>query len=471
MMNHPHRPRYHVLPPSGWLNDPNGLIHWRGEYHMFYQYNPAGAFHRDVHWGHAVSEDLMHWRDLPIALAPTPGTADAGGCWSGCAVDNAGVPTIIYSGHDGTRQLPCLATGDEDLITWQKYPGNPVIAGPPAGLDVVAFRDHCVWKEDSTWYQLVGSGIKGVGGTALLYRSPDLVQWEYMHPLYLGDVTEVAPLWTGSMWECPDFFFLGERHVLVVSVWYGGRIYYPVYFTGTYSNHRFTPEQPHRLDFGTSFYAPQTLRDAQGRRIMWGWLIEQRDDGDQLATGWSGVMSLPRVLSLNSGVLEMRPAPELEMLRRQHYSLQDAPLAEGSPSLPIDVRGDALEIIVEFEPGDATEVGISVRCSPDGSEQTGIIYDALHRRLVLDASRSSLSSTAHLGRYAGPLVLAGGETVRLHIYLDASVVEVFANDRACVTGRIYPSKDDSLGILLSAHSGSARLLSLDVWEMEPMRNA
>src|SRR6266487_6704302 len=138
----PHRPQYHFLPRANWLNDPNGLIQWGGTYHLFYQYNPNGPFHATIHWGHAASADLVHWRHLPIALAPTPGAADADGCWSGCAVNDGGVPTLIYSGHRNGEQRACLATSADGLLTWQKHPGNPVIPGPPPGLDLVAFRDH-----------------------------------------------------------------------------------------------------------------------------------------------------------------------------------------------------------------------------------------------------------------------------------------------------------------------------------------
>jgi beta-fructofuranosidase len=479
-----HRPVYHFLPPANWMNDPNGLIQWKGVYHVFYQYNPGGAYHHKIQWGHATSTDLVHWTHLPIALAPTPGSPDEDGCFSGCAVDNEGVPTIIYSGHRVSnprkQQRPCTAIstdgtgGSDSLTTWQKYPGNPVIAGPPPGLDVVEFRDHSIWKEEDAWYQVIGSGIREIGGAALLYRSTDgdLHNWEYMHPLLVGDVHQVAPLWTGSMWECPDFFSLDEGHILVVSVWYAGHLYYSVYFTGTYSNsdHRFVPQHLHKLDFGASFYAPQTLRDEGGRRIMWGWLREERDEGAQLAAGWSGVMSLPRILSLRpDGMLDMRPAPELEMLRAHHWALGDIELEEPADApaytLP-DVRGDTMEIVAEFDPGDAIEVGIVVRCSPDGREQTRVLYDCAEQHVVIDASRSSLEDTAHLSRHAGPLHLSSGETVRIRVFVDRSVVEVFANERSCATARIYPTLKDSLGISLFAHGGTARLISLDAWEMQ-----
>ena len=155
------RPRYHFLPPANWLNDPNGLIQWNGHYHMFYQYNPNGPFHGTIHWGHAISDDLVHWEHLPIALAPTPGGPDEDGCWSGCAVDDDGVPTLIYSGPAGRAQRACLATSADGLLTWQKYPGNPIIPAPPPGMHLVGFRDHSVWREDDGWYQLIGAGIDG----------------------------------------------------------------------------------------------------------------------------------------------------------------------------------------------------------------------------------------------------------------------------------------------------------------------
>jgi beta-fructofuranosidase len=281
-----------------------------------------------------------------------------------------------------------------------------------------------------------------------------------MHPIYTGDLTQ-----TGLMWECPDFFPLGERHVLVVSVLDDDRTPYPLYFSGDYAGHKLVPAHTGRPDYGESFYAPQTLRDARGRRIMWGWLREALDAEAQMAADWSGVMSLPRILSLHpDGTLLMRPAPELEMLRDRRFRLLGAPLAASS-SLRLPVRGDTLEIVLELDPGDATAAGIAVRCAPDRSEQTLIYYDLEKQELVVDNSASSTSSDA-LGRlHAGPLALAKGEPLRLHIFIDRSVLEVFGNDRVCIADRVYPSREDSLGLELFASGGTASLVALDVWEM------
>jgi beta-fructofuranosidase len=475
----PHRPRYHFLPPAAWMNDPNGLIYWKGNYHLFYQYVPNDPPWERKHWGHAASFDLVHWIDLPIALTPTPGGPDQDGCFSGCAVNHNGVPTLIYTGVRGERQLPCVATSPDDLATWQKYPGNPVIVAPPQELDLLAFRDHTLWKEGNIWYQLIGAGIKGVGGTVLLYQSANLLEWEYMHPFYIGDRSSTVPVWTGSMWECPDFFSLGNTCVLVVSIFdesrfreeaYKESLHYVVAFVGDYTNHTFTPITRSIIDYGGYYYAPQTLLDPRGRRLQFGWLWEGRSDKAQWTAGWSGVMSLPRVLSLSTdNLLRFEPAPELKQLKGKHWQLKDFSVLSTSFTQLKEMQGDCLEIQVEFMLDEATEVGISVRCAPDGAEQTSIRYDRLHGLLIIDRQRSSLSDEVEQDVRSGPLALDADEPLFLHIFLDCSVIEVFANYRLCMSSRIYPSRADSLGVGFFAHGGTARIRAMDVWEMRSVR--
>jgi len=466
----PHRPIYHFLPPANWLNDPNGVAYWNGQYHLFYQYNPGGPFHATIHWGHAMSRDLVHWEHLPLALTPTPGGPDADGCWSGCFVDNNGTPTLIYTGmrlDDVTKgQVCCLATGDDDLHHWHKYEGNPIIAGPPPELDVLGFRDHSVWREDGVWYQVVGSGIRDMGGTALLYRSPDLLAWEYVQPILVGDHQRTEPISTGTMWECPDLFVLDNKHVLIISVWNDRNLFYPAYFVGTYANGTFTPDALHRLDFGPSYYAPQSMRDHQGRRLQWGWLREGRDLPAQKAVDWAGAMSLPRVLTLRpNNTLGVAVAPELQALRGEHYQRADVNLAANEEHQLDDIHGDALEIIAVFERGDAAEVGIAVRCSLDGDEATYIMYDPAQGQVVIDTRCSSTAATLHQDVYVAPCALDGNEFVTLHIFLDRSAIEVFGNERCAAGVRVYPSRTDSDGLHLFARGGGARLVQLDVWRM------
>ncbi len=463
----PHRPLYHFLPPANWLNDPNGLIQWQDQYHLFYQYNPNGPFHGTIHWGHAVSTDLVHWRHLPVALAPEPGTPDEDGCWSGVAVNDNGVPTLLYSGNRAGQQRACLATSTDGLLTWHKDPANPVIPQPPEELNLVAYRDHSVWREDGAWYQLMGAGLVGQGGAALLYRSPDLRTWEYLHPLLVGDQRRVGPIWTGSMWECPDFFALEGRHVLIVSTWDQGRLHYSVAMVGHYRDQRLIPQVEHKLDYGDRyFYAPQSFSDEQGRRIILGWIYEGRSAEQQLAGGWSGVMSLPRELYLGSdGQVCMRPVPELRALRGEHVHRGPGTLPAGETAIVPEVAGDRLELLVELLPARDGVSGILVRRSPDAAEQTRIVYDAGRSQLIVDRSNASLDPATDSTTHVAPLTLHPDQPLRLHIFLDRSVLEVFANESVSITTRVYPTRPDSLGIALLAEHADAQLQTLDAWQL------
>jgi beta-fructofuranosidase len=462
----PHRPRYHLMPPANWMNDPNGPLFWKGQYHMFYQYNPNGAFWGTMHWGHAVSPDLVHWRHLPIALAPTPGGPDKDGCFSGCTVVDQGVPTIIYTGV--SPEVQCIARSDDGMMSWRKDPSNPVIAAPPQGMEITGFRDPCVWREGEEWFLAVGSGVKNQGGMVLLYRSKDLVHWDYLHLLCKGRKDELLPgkdpVSTGEMWECPDFFPLADKHALIVST--QGAVIYSV---GRYVNQYFHPEAQGKADLGDCYYAARSMVDEKGRRILWGWIREGRSDTAQRAAGWAGVMSLPRVLTLaHDGRLGMVAAPEIEALRGMHQRFEGLPIVPGSFSLLKSVRGDSLEIQAEFELGASEAVGLTVRSAPDGIEQTSITYNRTSGLLLVDRERSSLSPDAVRGPQRGPFALVEDETLKLRVFLDASVIEIFANDRACLTSRIYPSRSDSLGLGAFARGDKARLKALDVWEVRPI---
>ncbi|MGB7355304.1 MAG: glycoside hydrolase family 32 protein, partial [Acidobacteriaceae bacterium] len=216
LANDPRRPQYHLLPARNWMNDPNGPIYWGGQYHMFFQYNPHAAVWGDMHWGHAVSPDMIHWRHLPVALAPTPGGPDAAGCFTGSALNDGARVAILYTGvvsapenettiRDGAhslRESQCLAFSTGDLTRWTKD-SQAVIAVPPPGLAVTGFRDPAPWRQGDAWYCAIGSGIRGQGGAILLYRSADLRHWDYLHPLAQGSGSGQAaanPVDSGDMW-------------------------------------------------------------------------------------------------------------------------------------------------------------------------------------------------------------------------------------------------------------------------------
>jgi beta-fructofuranosidase len=383
--------------------------------------------------------------------------------FSGCAFNANGVPTVLYTGvrkpAEGPRiELPCLATSrDDDLVTWEKYPGNPVIASQPPGFDLLGFRDHGAWREDGTWYQVIGSGIRGVGGTVFLYRSADLVHWEYMHPICVGNRNQ-----TGDLWECPDLFQSGDRHVLMVSPI---PLRKTLYFLGSVNEHKFEAQHQGVVDDGGYFYAPQSFIDDQDRRIMFGWIWEGRDQSAQIAAGWAGVMSLPRVLVPRSdGALGVQPVPELRSLRGRHTGLGSITVSPTSTT-PAAVQGTALEIVAEFLPSQATQLGLKVLCAPDRSEQTLIVYEPRSGWLSIDREHSSLETAVHREPHGTHITLSEGESLVLQVFVDRSVVEAYANGRACLTSRVYPARADSLGVELFARGGPAQLHKLDVWEM------
>ncbi len=466
-----HRPLFHYLPPANWMNDPSGLIQWEGRTHLFYQANPHGPFHGTIHWGHAVSDDLVHWEDWPLALIPTPGGPDGEGCWSGCAVNHDGIPTIAYTAV--FPQTVCLATSRDGLRTWQPHPQNPVIPAPPAPLDRRSgghFRDPFIWRKNGVWYLLLGCKSEGVGGLILLYRSTDLVDWEYLHPLLEGDVHSRDPNWTGTMWECPNFVDFGSQQVLIFSVQAGhDELLHPLYTTGRMENLGFIPDQAGILVHGRCFYAPQVLRTGDGRILMWGWLQEGRSPEACMEAGWAGVMSTPIVLSLRAdGRPGLAPAVELQQLRRKHWQAGDLVLSPEAAPLLMGIRGDRLEIqaVLDFGADPAALLaGLRLRCSPDGREETRVFYDGARQLLVIDRVRSSLDSTVDKRTAAAPLELNPGERLSLHLLLDGSVLEVFANGHTCLACRLYPTLSESDRLGLIAAGGPVRLIALDIWEM------
>jgi beta-fructofuranosidase len=453
----PHRPAYHFAPPSGWMNDPNGLIRWRGRYHAFYQHYPFAPRGGPMHWGHAVSDDLLHWRHLPVALAPSepydraPGDG-ACGCFSGSAVDDDGTLTLVYTGHRHDRepnQVQCIATGTDGL-TFSKYEGNPVIAEPPPEAARNDFRDPKVWRHDGLWYMVVGTGKDG-RGRVVLYRSDDLREWEYLGVAAESDGTQ------GHMWECPDLFPLGDRHALVCSP-VGADRPKAICLVGEmdYRAGRFTPEREADADLGPSFYAPQTFMDDDGRRIMFGWMSSWGEEAPTTEYGWAGALTLPRVVTLGpDGCPRFTPAPELRALRGQEASRRDLLLRPGAVQVLDEAAGQCLELALEIErPAEDARFVVELRRSADGARAVAIIVDSAKGMLTIasDGAQSRHSSA--------PLP---GPVRRLQVFLDRSSVELFVDDgRAVMTSTVYPDPADR-GVALRAEGDPVRVKSLQVW--------
>lgn len=465
----PMRLKFHFMPPAYWMNDPNGLIYYQGEYHMFYQFHPYSAEWGPMHWGHAKSKDLVHWEHLPIALAPSEvyDLDQKGGCFSGSAVDDNGILTLIYTGtimkEGRVIQTQCLASST-DSVTFQKYVGNPVISVPPEGSSS-DFRDPKVWKHEDKWYMVVGSSKDGKG-RALLYRSNDLYVWEYVSVLAESDGT------MGTMWECPDIFQLGDRYVLMFSPMGMGEKK-ASYLTGSldYSSGKFTWDYCGEVDCGFEYYAPQSFLDDNGRRIIigwlnaWDWMPWFKSFGPTKANYWCGAMSLPRTVELDTGGrLKFLPVEQLQTLRKEHYVVENVLVEEGRRPVPKEMNGDCLEIMVKFslEDCDAEEFGLRLRCSEDGKE-TLISYDVNSKVLQFDRSRSDSFSE---GVRTCTLETTANGLVALQIFVDTTCIEIYANEgRSVMSNNIYPDPA-STGIDIFCRGGKVKMLSLNVWKLE-----
>jgi beta-fructofuranosidase len=453
----PWRPLWHFTPAYGWMNDPNGVIQLRGEYHLFYQHHPFGTDWGPMHWGHAVSRDLVRWQHLPIALAPTPGGPDAAGCFSGSAVDDGGVLSLVYTGH-GERQVQCLATS-ADGRRFEKHPRNPVIAAPPEEFSAADFRDPKVWRAEGKWWLVAGSH-RGDRGAALLYESENLRDWRFKAVAAESDGTQ------GSMWECPDLFALDGRHVLAYSPM-GLPSRAPLVLVGRldYGNGRFEAGSRHVADHGFDFYAPQSFEDEKGRRIVIGWMENwESKTWPTKAYGWAGAMTVPRVLRLRAdGRPLWSPVPEVESLRCEPIRVASRPFGPGETVLDA-VRGDSLDVEAEIDPGDAVEVALVLRRSADGAQRTRVVLDRRAGTLAIDREKAGAGDG---GVDTAPLALGAGQTLKLRVLVDRSSVEVFGQDGSVVlTDRVFPDPA-SLGVALEAKGGTARFVSLTAWRLAP----
>jgi beta-fructofuranosidase len=450
----PLRPQYHLLPAHNWMNDPNGPIFFRGRYHMFHQYNPQAAVWGNMNWAHATSPDMIRWQNEPIALSPTPAGPDRDGVFSGSAVLDKGKPTVIYTAvappagesdatlRDGVhtwRETQCLAVAqDDDLRTWKKLDA-PVIENPPAGLAVTGFRDPCLWKEGENWMLILGSGTLAKGGCILLYTSTDLRHWTYLHPLVEGSPSGKKtsnPVDTGDMWECPDFFPLGGKHVLLISTM--GKVRWKV---GTYANQRFSPEKEGVVDWG-SYYAAKTMIDRDGKRILWGWIPETRPDAELVAAGWAGAMSLPRVMSLSSqSELQTEVAPAIRELRASRHSVPETAQVRDLAAeidLRLKLQGEDFALRLQSESGEFA----SISCS-----------------------RQSGKRELRVNSVTAPLAGEANSTIHLHLFIDGSVVEIFVDGKMALTARVYQIPSGPVRVKLES---KVEVGSFDLWQINPI---
>lgn len=427
---------YHVMAPSGWINDPNGFCYFKGYYHIFYQYYPYSEnVGSPMHWGHARSKDLIHWETLPIAL--TPGDPeDKDGCFSGSAIVKDNTLYLIYTGHH-------LNDSDDSEDFWEnqniaystdgvhftKYAQNPVIATPPSD-NTQHFRDPKVWQYKDVYYMILGSQSKDGLGRVILYKSKDLEQWAY-----LGEVDKSQDLTKeGFMWECPDLFKLNDQHVLLLSP--QGiepdnqrflNLFQTGYFVGQfdYAQHHFNRQSCFReLDNGHDFYAAQTTTTPDGRTVLIGWMNMWENNMLEQEDGWSGALTLPRTLEIKNNHLYMNPIDTVKNLRLD--SGNTLTLENDNTILSTEYRLFEAEVLLDIKAEDNIRLSLLT--------QTGtnlITLDFSGNKALFTLYRKDYDDY----RYAQ---VAPTKELKLRIFVDKSSLEIFINDgEKCFTERYY----------------------------------
>ncbi len=486
-----YRPQFHFTPAKNFMNDPNGMVFYKGEYHLFYQYNPFGDVWGHMSWGHAVSADAVRWKHLPVALYEDGGVMifsgsavvdwhnSSGLCVAGKGGDKSCL-IAIYTGHSEGRQTQNIAYSNDRGRTWTRYARNPVI-----DINESDFRDpKVVWHEASKRWIMVT--VLAKEKKVRFYGSANLREWQH-----LSDFGPAGA--TGGVWECPDLFQLNvdgrtglKKWVLKVDLNPGavaggsGGQYFVGEFDGTKFVNDNPPDQTLWIDYGKDFYASQSWADtphADQERLWLGWLNNWEYANTVPTSPWRGAQSIPRVVTLKAyteGVrLMQRPAREVQSLRGEHFRFKNEAASKINSLLQArGVNGDLLEIVAEFDAGTSSEFGLRVRRGD--AEETVIGYDRAAKQIFVDRMKSGRIDfdKNFSGRHAGPLATERNR-VKLHIFVDRASVEVFANDgRTNITDIIFP-KPESRGIEVYAKGGGsgggggdAKLVSLDIWKLK-----
>lgn len=445
------RPVYHLSSPVGWINDPNGFSEFQGEYHLFYQYHPYSKLWGPMHWGHSKTKDFIKWEQMPVALAPEH-WYDAEGCFSGSAIEYDGKHILMYTsveeadlgnGKKVIRQRQAIAIGDG--VDYKKVEKNPVLSADllPEGSSHIDFRDPKIWREDGKFYCVVGNRNEDMSGQIVLFSSDNMIDWEFEMML------DQCKNEYGSMWECPDFFPLEEKHVLIISPqnmkaknleFHNGNN--SIYILGTYNKQekQWKRESIKAIDYGLDFYAPQTMETSDGRRIMIGWMQSWDNYMTPDDLQWSGMMTIPREITLRDGVLYQNPVKELEQYRKNLVAI-DSIIIDNEEKKFENIKGRVIELEVHIKESEYDEFVIQV-AKKDGY-YTEIRYEANRKLLTFDRSYSGVDRDVICTRSAY-LDNKNGE-ITLKIFVDRYSVECFANDGVlAMTNIIYSdiSADD-----------------------------
>jgi sucrose-6-phosphate hydrolase SacC (GH32 family) len=466
------------------MNEPHAPFYYNGKYHLFYQHNPHGPFWHQIHWGHWVSDDMVTWDNLPVALAPEASSLTPDGVWSGSATYGPdGEPLLFFTaGNDSKR--PNQRTGlaypadlnDPNLAEW-KYYKKPVTL-QEEGIGVFGqFRDPFVFKDNNKelWYQLVTSGVPGAGGTALVYTSTDLVNWEHQGNFFESDHDKYPYL--GTIWELPVFLPIGvdeqgtQKYVLLINPHGAGAQVDVFYWIGTFDTEavKFIPDndEPQLLDFGGGhFTGPSGFVDPKtGKAILFTIAQGMRTPQFDFDSGWAHGAGMPLELTLgHDNSLRIEPLKAFEKLRQPLIiDATDTTVPELNEQLnQFDHDMYEIELLVDLK--DAKKFGLEIRRSPNGEERTVMYFETEDSTLVVDRSNTSLDPDVRsFGLQKGKLSLVNNK-LALRVFVDRSLIEAYANQRNSLTTRAYPLRSDATGLKLFSQ-GDVVIESFKLWPM------
>ncbi|MED4007283.1 sucrose-6-phosphate hydrolase [Priestia aryabhattai] len=441
------QPIYHIHPQYGLMNDPNGLVQLNGEYHVFYQWYPYGAMHGMKHWAHVKSTDLVTWERLPVALTPTE-EYESHGAYSGGAIKKDGQGLLFYTGNvkyeDGSRSAnQCIAMLKRDGSV-EKYTHNPAVRGVPDGY-TGHVRDPKVWKENDTYYMLLGAQRENETGALIVYESSDALQWSFK-----GEVQTSLPDF-GYMWECPDYFKLDGKDVFVFSpqgIKADGHdfhnIYNVIYAVGIFDVESLTFEMEYyrEIDKGFDFYAPQTFQDESGRRLLFAWIGNPDVDYPSDEYGWAHALTLPRELSLEGNELVQKPVEELNKLRDQAVHFRGT--LKNEEVIIDEATNNAYEINMTFREIGAKQFGLELFNSKE--EELRLVFDTEKQEVRLDRSSFHHQYATEYGVVRSEKWTASNE-VDVRVFVDKSIVEIYINGGKIVfTSRVFPKKDSKSAV-------------------------
>ncbi len=470
-----YRPQFHFSPQVNWTNDPNGLVYYKGKYHIFYQYNPYENKWGHMSWGHATSNDLVHWQHLPVALKEDKGIMIfSGSCvadvnnTTGFAKPGGPTPMVaMYTGHTETNQSQQIAYSFNGGNTWKKYWHNPVL-----DLQKKDFRDPKVF-----WYAPKKYWVMAVvlpnEHKVQFYQSKNMLSWVLLSEFGpAGDISGV--------WECPDLLQVPianaggrKKWVLTMSISTAMQ-----YFVGEFDGVKFSneslPNKIYRPDFGPDYYAGISYNQLPtgAKPVMIGWANNWQYANDIPTSPWKSAMSLPRELTLkkenNEWLLFQQPAANIDKLKGD--TLVDESVLVNAVKM-YDTKSTQLEVLVEAQPAANGTCGVQLAAGNGHYAEIG--YDAVAQKLYVDRSHTANQgfnkNFAKLSRYEAPLALKKG-LLKLHIFFDNSIIEVFANDgEAVMTMQIFPDKTDN-GIALFSNGGTSTFSNVKIWNMKSAWN-